>query len=215
MMKKIVMYPHGGSGNHGCEAIVRTTSILLSGNDLILYTENLEEDCRYGLDKVVPIQHSHQNVGKLSISYLKAFWRSHILHDGNAFDELYFSPVISNLDSGNILLSIGGDNYCYGDNRYIYLINKKARKNGCKTVLWGCSVNPEEITDEMYEDLALYDLIIARESITYAALKEINRKTILLPDPAFNLKKQKGFIPSKLEDNTFVGLNLSPMVQKL
>ena len=24
-MNKIIMYPHGGSYNHGCEAIVRTT----------------------------------------------------------------------------------------------------------------------------------------------------------------------------------------------
>ena len=30
-MSKIVLYSHGGSGNHGCEAIVRGTYKILNG----------------------------------------------------------------------------------------------------------------------------------------------------------------------------------------
>ena len=48
---KYVMYPHGGSGNHGCEAIVRSTAKLL-GNDLTLFTSNIEEDRKNGVENV-------------------------------------------------------------------------------------------------------------------------------------------------------------------
>ncbi|WRK52196.1 hypothetical protein SD457_17295 [Coprobacillaceae bacterium CR2/5/TPMF4] len=37
-MKKIIMYFHGGSGNHGCEAIVRATCKLLNNYKLSLYS---------------------------------------------------------------------------------------------------------------------------------------------------------------------------------
>ena len=49
MSMKNVLYMHGGSGNHGCEAIVRTTAQLLGGpKDLVLWSWAKEEDFRYG-----------------------------------------------------------------------------------------------------------------------------------------------------------------------
>ena len=45
-MKKI-LYMHGGSGNHGCEAIVRTTAELLGGpRGVVLWSQNKAEDVR-------------------------------------------------------------------------------------------------------------------------------------------------------------------------
>ena len=47
-MKKI-LYMHGGSGNHGCEATVRTTAELLGGpRGVVLWSQNKAEDVRYG-----------------------------------------------------------------------------------------------------------------------------------------------------------------------
>ena len=59
-----------------------------------------------------------------------------------------------------------------------------------------------------------YQLITARESITYNALKKINPNTILVADPAFGLKTAYAEIPSKFINKNMVGINLSPMVQK-
>ena len=48
---KIVLYGNGGSGNHGCEAIVRGTFELLQESFLIA-SEAVEEDKKYGLEKL-------------------------------------------------------------------------------------------------------------------------------------------------------------------
>ena len=47
---KLVLYPHGGSGNHGCEAIVRCTK-QLTGADLSLFSTAKEEDEKYDKDR--------------------------------------------------------------------------------------------------------------------------------------------------------------------
>ena len=55
---KLVMYAHGGSKNHGCEAIVRTTAKLLTEIDSrpILLSYKKEEDEAYGLYQFVEIR---------------------------------------------------------------------------------------------------------------------------------------------------------------
>lgn len=58
-MKKIIMYPHGGSGNHGCEAIVRGTKKILDipdKNKYILFSSNTSEDKQVELDKICSLQ---------------------------------------------------------------------------------------------------------------------------------------------------------------
>ena len=54
-MAKIYMYAHGGSGNHGCEAIVRSTCDMLNNplwDEILLISSKTEEDIKYGLDKI-------------------------------------------------------------------------------------------------------------------------------------------------------------------
>ena len=51
-MRKKFFYAHAGSGNHGCEAIVRTSADIL-GDDIILYSSRPEEDAFYGVDSVL------------------------------------------------------------------------------------------------------------------------------------------------------------------
>lgn len=210
---KLLMFPHSGSGNHGCEAIVRTTNDIFSAYQLTLFSEAIEEDFWYiGKDKL-KILPSHKPINRLSIDYCKALLQSRLLHNADAFDALHFSPVISACDKDTVLLSIGGDNYCYGDNEHIYLVNRHARARGAKTVLWGCSVEPEDITPKMQADLMAYDQIVARESITYEALKKLNPNTVLYPDPAFTLPVGKGQFPKGLGEKPYIGINVSPMIQ--
>lgn len=212
-MKKYIMFPHGGSGNHGCEAIVRTTANILSARQLTLYSDTVKEDLQYIGEDVLKIVHPRKKIKRTSVGYCKALIQSRLLHDTDAFDALHFSPVISACDKDTILLSIGGDNYCYGDNEHIYLVNRKARARGAKTVLWGCSVEMNDITPKMQADLMDYDWIVARESITYEALRKLNPNTVLYPDPAFTLPVGEGQFPEGLEEKSYIGINVSPMIQ--
>ena len=213
-MNRMIFFPHGGSGNHGCEAIVRTTSELFNDSfNIQLFSDSIEEDRFYLGDGVVEISSPRKKINRFSKDYFSAFLKYRFSHVSNAFDELAFRPIISELGRDSVLLSIGGDNYCYGENEFIYLINRCAKRKNSKTVLWGCSVEPSGVSGDMARDLESYDLIVARESITYDYLKQINPHTVLLPDPAFGLKREPGFFPDGLRSKSYIGINVSPMIQ--
>lgn len=210
-MKKIVLYPHGGSGNRGCEAIVRGTKKILDDYDLQLFSSGVQQDIDVHLNDICSVNEERKEIKRISFNYLKAFFSYHILNDKSAFDKVTFSNVIQ-ASKNTISLSIGGDNYCYGDQQYIYLVNREAKKNGAKTVLWGCSVEKKNITESMKKDLESYDLIVARESITYDSLIKINCHTVLYPDPAFQLPIEKLPLPKEFSEDNTVGINISPMI---
>ncbi|MDR1700872.1 MAG: polysaccharide pyruvyl transferase family protein [Lachnoclostridium sp.] len=209
---KIAMYFHAGSKNHGCEALVRSSVNLFKEDKCQLYSIREGEDLSYNLDKCCPI---------------KAHWLSR----SNLVPWLYLS-VIEKLAGKrlnakrhyniihakeDIALSIGGDNYCYkGQPEQLAYINQRLKKRGKKTVLWGCSIEPELLENpDIIKDLALYDLITVRESITREALENAGLTNVKqFADPAFtldtvNLPLPEGFAPS----NT-IGINLSPLIQK-
>ena len=123
-MRKYIMFPHGGSGNHGCEAIVRTTCNMLGQEKTILFSSSKDEDYRYGLDKMTEIAEPTIQINKRSLSFVKSYIKRTFLHQSDAIDALSFSPVISSLDRDSVLISIGGDNYCYGENEFIYMVNR-------------------------------------------------------------------------------------------
>lgn len=210
-MKKIILYPHGGSGNRGCEAIVRGTKKILDNYELELFSSEIQQDLDVNLNEICEVRKERKEINRLSLNYLKAFISYNLFNDKAAFDKITFSHVIQ-ASKNSISLSIGGDNYCYGDPQYIYLVNREMKKNGTKTVLWGCSVEEQKITSDMKKDLESYNLIVARESITYDSLIKINKNTVLYPDPAFQLPVEKLPLPKEFKENNTVGINISPMI---
>ena len=209
---KFLLYPHGGSGNHGCEAIVRSTVKLICG-DVTLFSNNVNEDIKAGLCEICTLEVAEKPIEKISLSYVKAFMRSRVWGDRKAFDELVFRHIIELARLSDYFLSIGGDNYCYDTPEFIYFVNRMIDKAGVKRILWGASVEPEFIDEKMLSDLKGYDKIWARESLTYEALraKGLNQ-TFLLPDPAFVLDKKELPLPEGFVGGNTVGLNVSPMI---
>lgn len=95
------------------------------------------------------------------------------------------------------------------------MFHKMAKKRGAKTVLWGCSVEPSAIEQPaIAKDLANYDLITARETISYEALKKVNPNTVLVCDTAFLLEVRPSALPDDFLEGNTIGINLSPMVMK-
>ena len=207
-----VMYPHGGSGNHGCEAIVRSTAKLL-GNDLTLFTNNVEEDRKAGLGNVCILDDAEKPIKSGSLEHLSAIVQNRILGRKDAFDRLVFQHIVKAAKNCDYVLSIGGDNYCYGTPKFIYLVNRMADEAKVKRILWGASVEPEAIDEQMLQDLNGYDKIWARESLTYEALIAKGLKqTFLLPDPAFVLDRKDLPLPTGIAEGNTVGINVSPMI---
>lgn len=206
---QIILYPHGGSANHGCEAIIRSTAKIINAK-YTLFSNRPKEDNLYGLQQYCTIK---QIIPRFQLPYLQAFIKFHLLNDKDAFDKLYFSPIIKIGKHCDFAFSIGGDNYCYGVPKHIYLVNKLLDNRNCKKIFWGCSIEPDNIDNEMLDDLKGYKHIFARESITYEALKNKGLKDIsLFPDPAFQLDRKDLQLPDGFIEGNTVGINVSPMI---
>ena len=212
MNMKYVLYMHGGSGNHGCEAIVRTTAKLLGGPENVkLWSLAKQEDARFGAAEGVEEIVLSEQLKKFSPGYFEAQLRRRLLGQQDANMKVFLRQQFR----GNVAVSVGGDNYCYPwSAKQAVELNREIRKHCRATVLWGCSVDPEAVTPEVREDLAKYDLITARESISYELLKAIIPNTVLVADPAFTLARRDLPLPEGFAEHHTVGINVSPLIMK-
>ena len=206
------MYPHGGSGNHGCEAIVRSTAKLL-GKDLLLFTNQVEEDRRAGIDDVCHLDMAEEPIRIGSLEHLVAIVKNRIFGKKDAFDRLVFQHIVKAVKNADYVFGIGGDNYCYDTPGFIYLVNRMVDEAKIKRILWGASVEPNAIDERMLQDLRGYHKIWARESLTYEALLGKGLvQTFLLPDPAFVMDRKDLPLPEGFVEGNTVGINVSPMI---
>jgi polysaccharide pyruvyl transferase WcaK-like protein len=163
----------------------------------------------YGLNECCALFSDRTPIRRLSPGWLAArFGR-----DPEKMDALAFAPVIEAAQRNGLMLSIGGDNYCYGINRHMLLVNRLVRRAGARTMLWGCSIETDALADRrVRNDLAAFDRIVARESVTRDALLAAGLEQVTLrPDPAFVLERRDEPLPSGFAEGNTVGINLSPM----
>lgn len=210
------LYMHAGSLNHGCEAIVRST-LGMTDQSVTLYSEHPNEDLIVGLDKICQVEKQGGSRSKRNPLFVLCKAIEVVLHNSSLKHWYVYKNVIKNAKKGELFLSIGGDNYCYHANEYLGYINLKLNQKGAVTGLWGCSIEPELLKDEkILEDMRRYAFISARESITYNALKNAGLTNVhLYPDPAFTLPILECELPEQFQKSDIVGINLSPLVQKL
>lgn len=218
MKKNIILYGHGGSGNHGCEAIIRSLTKILKHTELqpvVLMSLKPTEDAKYDLNKIVDIKDVlTKQTSRTNLQFISAYIKMKVFNQYEHLDILPYVKVLSPYRKNSIALSIGGDNYCYGDISIYACLNKMYNKQHIKTAFIGCSVEPDTINNpKMIADLQRYSLIIARESITYKAMVKAGLSNVkLLPDPAFQLDRVDLPLPKGFIEGNTVGINLSPMV---
>lgn len=217
MGKKILIYNHAGSRNHGCEALVRTVvSHLPEDSFVTLLSDAPEEERMYGIDKIVDeIRPSKIHYSKISLDFFYSYFQLKIKKNYFPLDLMPYKTAINNLDSDyDLALSIGGDVYCYENYPLYILIHKLIKKIAKKTILVGCSLENDLFSDQAFiKDIKSYDLVLARESLTFSLLKNNNIKPAkLIPDSAFTLDISPTEIPKCV--NGSVGINISPLIIK-
>lgn len=215
-MRKIFLYNHGGSENHGCEALVRTVCELFKEEDIILYSEMPQQDLHYGIQQFADVKSAKNAYSKLSPSFIKAYYSLKKKNDYFSIDILPYRKTIKEFRTGDIEISVGGDIYCYDDYPKYIQLHQMICQRGCKTILLGCSLNEKLFNDPKFvEDMKSYDYISARESLTHELLKKAGLKSIgLSPDSAFTLPKEEVQLPSNFIENNTVGINVSPLVME-
>ncbi len=214
-MKKINLYYHAGSQNHGCEAIVRGTKEILK-QKLKLFSFASEDEVKYKVTEIVEVCDDIETpIKRKSFKYLCVALQVKFFKKTTLSTKFRKVQFFSKINKGDICLSIGGDNYNYQGIRELADYNEILHQKGAKTILWGCSID-EELIPDLIEDLNRYDMIITRETLTFNALKEkgISTKIRLCSDPAFQLKKNKVQFPENFSKENIVGINLSPLILK-
>lgn len=210
----ITLYYHGGSANHGCEAIVRSTYKIL-GEPLTLFSSSIAEEQKYGIDQIVDVAEDvYKPLNKTSMSYIKCALYSKLYKSDYQFIKYGHKTFLNSISKGDICLSIGGDNYCYAGTDKLSFYNRMIHEKGAKTVLWGCSIDPSVLSKSVIEDLKLYDLITVRESLSYTGLQQagIRDNVLLYPDPAFQLDVSDSDVPADFNCKNTIGINVSPLV---
>ncbi|MDE7232913.1 MAG: polysaccharide pyruvyl transferase family protein [Lachnospiraceae bacterium] len=211
---RIVMYLHGGSGNHGCEAIVNSTCHMIEEIPKLLVTNSEQEDRHYSVEPLCDILQERKIAEHFFAHVWYYVWRK-VFRDPESFMRYRFREVMGK-DLAPLYLSIGGDMYCYElSKKEAITANSAFCRAGAKTVLWGCSLEPELLKEpEVVEDMKRYALITPRESITTEALAAagITQNVKQFPDPAFALQPEKTKLPYGFQERNTIGINISPMI---
>lgn len=214
-MKNILICQHGGSGNHGCEALARTVVALLRQAEpdcrITLYTYHTQEDRRYLSDLGVDIRGLRSLPGKLS-PYNLYYHGRRVLH--RPISKLPLTKEFRRLvDESDLVVAIGGDNYCYKMGQGYYALDAFVKSRGKKYVLLGCSIEPEDLKRGLARHLQLFDCITVRERISYDAMQRAGLQNLVqAADSAFLLETEPCELPKGLKPELAVGLNFSPLV---
>lgn len=214
---RILLFYHSGSYNRGCEAIIRTCAAEIKSKfpsaiiDLASYhpeTDNVLKPFVHQIFSQKPIE-----IKKFSLEW---FWASvyfKIFKKETFAQKLAFKNIISKIKNYDVFVSVGGDNYCYGETPDIYTLDHEIKKAGKKLVLWGASVGNEDLTPNKIKDLKSFDLILARESLTEQILKNAGCQNVKrVADGAFLMEKTELPLPEKFLENKTIGFNYSPLV---
>lgn len=215
---KIMLYLHSGSLNRGCEALVRSAILIVkeksdvADSDIYLSSFLPESDKHLsGVKKIFNM--SWVPIKRKSIDYAISFLKIKLFNDETFAIRKSNKVILDQIPEMDVFLSIGGDTYCYGEQPIWYEINRNIKKAGKKMVLWGCSLGEEDISEAKLQDLKNYDLILARETITYDMLKAKGLSTVkLVADGAFLMDKELLALPEGWAEGNTVGLNFSPLI---
>ena len=219
MSNSVLFYMHAGSGNHGCEAIVNSLCHMMKTPVVVMSNDKVEDE-KYSMPDYCTIL-QERKFEKNRIAHVLYYIYRKITKDRESFIRYRYHQVIGE-NKYPLAVSIGGDNYCYDMMlNDLFLTNGAFNRAGTKTVLAGCSIEPDLLQrKEIVEDLDKYHTIIARESITYEALvekygMENERPDIkLCPDPAFSLGMKEKDFAGLFTDKEVIGINVSPLIQE-
>ncbi len=216
-----LLYGEGTFLNKGCEAIVNTTikKIQKIGKgEIVLSTNDLAYDSQYYKDIITKYVKGYYQESELTEEEKeKIKYYQTIPFDYTNFEKIYEKDCLKEIENADICMSVGGDNYCYGEPNWIYTINKEIKAKNKKNIFWCTSLFEEIESAEMIRDLKTFDVIVARETLTYQALEKFvdKERLMLSPDTAFSLEKKEVELPQVFQQGKkVIGINISPLISK-
>lgn len=207
-MKKLLLYGHGGAYNHGAEAILRGSVPLFreAGAPIFLSTHFPEQDREFGLDRLA------DRLIAADLSLVPEEKAAAGFAEKERAAARIYRDALAQIDGETVCIGVGGDNYCYPNWHRQSVFHRAAKERGAKSILWGCSIQPEMIDARMAEILRAHDRIYARESLTANALRAHGvEQVVLRRDPAFGLLPEPAALPDEFGGRA-AAVNLSPLM---
>jgi len=215
---KLLMFFHAGSLNRGCEAIVRSAVALIKEKhpDVVVNLASFDVSSDFDIPLIDAFYDaSPVPVAPFSIDGLVSAMKVKFQQDETFYHRITYKKIIALIPEHDVFLSIGGDNYCYGEQAWIYEVDRLIKKAGKKLVLWGASIGAEDLSAAKVADLRTFDLVLARETLTYDLLKSQGISQVaLVADGAFTMDKELLPLPSGWQEGNTLGFNYSPLVWK-
>lgn len=206
---------HLDGGNRGCEAIAKGSAILLGAEkkDCIGLCRDTALDARLGLEKFVTL------VALRPLSFLQKVLRKirYVLArsekaKADVLMAYHYCDFFKLMKRDDVMISTGGDMMCYTDNQ-VNFTNDLLHNGGFRTILWGCSMGPENLTPAKESTLKKFSLVYARESLSEEFFKGLGLKNVCrFPDPAFVLEPEICALPPCFATGDVIGINISNYV---
>lgn len=215
---KILLFFHGGSKNRGCEAIVRSAVPIIKKHlpsaVINLASFDPESDTKIpGVNKVYDVR--RVSIPKYSLDWFLQVYHIKVNKSDDFAHKKQNKRLLDLIPEHDVFLSIGGDNYCYGEQPWLYVVDKCIKAAGKKLVLWGASIGKEDLSATKIKDLQSMDMILARETLTVAALQNSGIGNVkLCADGAFIMEKEELALPEGWQEGNTLGFNYSPLVWK-
>lgn len=215
---KVLLFFHGGSKNRGCEAIVRSGVPIikkyLPTAEISLLSQDFESD-RNMPDITNLFDDSRVEIKKYSFEWFVSLVNLKLFSNENYAIRINYQKIFKHIPTHDVFLSIGGDNYCYGEQPWLYEVDRQIKKAGKKLILWGASIGSEDLSPTKITDLKSFDLLLVRESLTFQNLTEKGVQNVkLCADGAFTMEKEELPLPEGWKVGNTLGFNYSPLVWK-
>lgn len=216
---KILLFYHGGSLNRGCEAIVRSAIGVIKKEypNAVIGLASMAPETDTLLKDQLQIHDARRiTIPKYSWSWIKSALSVKLFNDEKPMHRFQNVKLLNLIPQYDIFLSIGGDNYCYGEQPWLYVVDEEIKKAGKKLVLWGASIGAEDLSPAKIEDLARFDRLLIRESFSFNALTQAGLSNVsLVADGAFTMEREELELPDTWQEGNTIGFNFSPLVYKL
>lgn len=233
-MKTILLGGHNNFGNRGCEALVRSTVMLIHahvGRDVRILVPSLDpvrDGAQWPDASTHGVEFVRASLPPGTWSYLSRICTRLPIFTRIPWPALTPDAALSeNLDRCDAFLSIGGDNWSldYDLASLFFFVGeaRAAQARGKPALLWGASVGPFDrmpaIEHSMLAHLRALDLISVRESSSRAYLDKlgVHDNVVDVTDSAFLMLPQAEGVAEELVRNGVptLGLNLSPIVDRM
>ena len=152
---------------------VRTTASLcreaMGADTLVTLCSNaVAEDRCYALDREVRLTENKPVLRRNSPQWVLYQLNRRLLHSRAVEDRFLTEKLCLNAAKNcDLVIAIGGDNYCYNKGIQFWPTDRMMKRQGCKTMLFGCSIEPDDLDEAFVRHLSLFDAVTVRESISY------------------------------------------------